>query len=86
MEKRVRSCENCRHYKIYYTKGICKFEAQKIGFCALFEKNLDKYEVCTAWTSDEALRKVGKKVAQARLDDLLAQTAQVRQILEESNE
>ncbi len=86
MENSGNVCGNCRYFNAYYTKGVSKFEIQKIGRCALFEKDLDKYAHCSAWQSNEQRLKTQQAVAKKELSALLEQTAQLRQILEETKE
>ena len=84
MEQICRICGNCRYFDAYYVKGVSKFEKQKIGHCALFEKTLDKYEQCSDWQSDSERLQTQKTVVTKELSELLEQTAMLKQILDET--
>ena len=86
MERKNKACWNCWYFKAYYTKGWCHFDKEPNGYCLKQKKITDKHEVCEVWHSNQNCRKLRKKIAIRKLEELADDIAEIRQILFEDKE
>ncbi len=86
MERKDKACWNCANYKAYYTKGLCHFDKLDCGLCRKKQAEVDKHEQCEFWRSNCSIRGCREEIAKKKLNSLLDEMIEIRQILFEEKE
>ena len=86
MERKNKACWNCGNYKAYYMKGLCHFDRLAFGLCRKKQETVEKHGECEFWRSNHALRSFREEIAKKKLDGLLDELIEIRQILFEEKE
>lgn len=79
-------CYACGNYKPYYTKGFCYFDKEKFGRCTKHDKIVKNHESCECWKNNYHLKDLRKAVCYKKLDQLLSNLSEIKQILAEEAE
>ena len=80
-------CYHCRFYKPYYTRGNIQFDKLDIGVCKQAGKTIEKHNNACAFFQSAYYAHVSKKEAALKaLTENLNAVAEIKQILEESEE
>ena len=86
MERKNKACWNCGEYRAYYTKGLCHFNKLDCGLCRKKKETVDKHGECEFWRSNYSIRTLREEVARKKLDGILDEITEIRQILFEEKE
>lgn len=86
MERKNKACWNCGNYKAYYTKGLCEFDRLDYGLCRKRCETVDKHNQCEFWKSNYSIRTWREDIAKKKLNGVLDEIIQIRQILWEEKE
>lgn len=86
MERKNKACWNCGNYKAYYTKGFCQFDKLDYGVCRKQQETVDKHNQCEFWRNDYSMRTWRENVAKKKLNGILDEIIQIRQILWEEKD
>ena len=86
MERKNKACWNCGEYRAYYTKGLCHFNKLNCGLCRKKKETVDKHGQCEFWRNNYSIRTLREDVAKKKLDGILDEIIEIRQILFEEKE
>ena len=86
MERKNKACWNCGYYKAYYTKGLCHFDKLDCGLCRKMKETVDKHSQCEFWRNNHSIRGLREAVAKKKLNEVLDNIIEIRQILFEEKE
>ncbi|MDE6059707.1 MAG: hypothetical protein K2G44_06700 [Clostridia bacterium] len=84
--EKKKECYACGNYKPYYTKGFCYFDKEKFGFCTKCKKIVNKHENCEYWRNIYHLKGLRKAICYKKLDEILSNLSEIKQILAEEAE
>jgi len=84
--RKNKACWNCGNYKAYYTKGLCHFDRLDYGLCGKHREKVDKHSQCEFWRVDYSIRRWREDIAKKKLNAILDEIIQIRQILFEESE
>ena len=79
-------CYNCRFYQPYYTKGYIKFDRLDCGRCGRTKAGVDKHNSCEYFSYLYFSRVDRKEAALAALTEHVHLLAEIKQILDESDD
>lgn len=86
MERKNKACWNCGNYKAYYTQGFCHFDKLDYGLCKQSGNSVNKHEECEHWKTNYRARLLREQVAVKKLDGIMDNIVEIRQILFENTE
>ena len=86
MQEKQKECFACGNYQAYYRKGFCYFDKENFGFCTRHKKIVNKHESCECWRNNCHVRGLRKAICYKKLDEILSNLSEIKQILAEEQE
>lgn len=76
-------CKNCRYFERYYTKGLIKFMAIKLGWCCVKSEAVDINDKCEKFfKAFVGYKRRGKKALERSINKILLDIAAIREGIE----
>ncbi len=86
MKEENKKCWSCAKFERYYTKGFCALQKEKVGFCSLQSKIVDKDDSCKMWNFRQRVRNIRKKMAINSIIEIRSKLDVIEQILTEERD
>lgn len=69
-KKKIKCCENCAFFKLYYRAGVWTFWEENHGKCSQLKKVIDKTDCCQQFKARKALVRLSLKDMDAAIENV----------------